>query len=167
MKIAVHTDSKILMKIAVHTCTGSKVIKIFWFGVKVWVWQGCHFLAFRHEKQNAYNFNVHCPICIKLNMYHKSPVLNPFTCWNSAILIAPSTGDRKCKFFTICRVFNKLPLHIVSDFNLLSSLTWKIITSFHFWWTAWVWQAGYLPFAVHFNRHPNLQKQKVISRRCL
>ncbi len=56
---------------------------------------GPPFRAFRQEKSNAYNSTVHCPICMKLYMYDKSPTLKPFICWNSVRLIAPPPGDRK------------------------------------------------------------------------
>ncbi len=46
---------------------------------------------------------VHGPICMKLYMYDKRPALNPFTCWKSAILIAPTPGDRKWANSNMCR----------------------------------------------------------------
>ncbi len=47
--------------------------------------------------------SVNYPISIKLYMYDNSPALNPFTCWNLAILTVPPPGDRKWANSDMCR----------------------------------------------------------------
>ncbi len=92
-----------------------------WF--MAWLWQGRHFEFFYHEKWNAHNFTVRCPICIKLNVFDKSRSLNTSTCQHSAIVTEPPTGNRKRpKNAMCCTLMNSSPR------IYLSGLTWGLGT---------------------------------------
>ncbi len=70
-----------------HLCRSNHSFR---WRVSVAAWQAS---MFHHEIGGCYNSGIQCPICPKLHMFDKSPVLN--ICPYSVIVIAPPAGNRK------------------------------------------------------------------------